>query len=1081
MQGIACTGCGAKNRTDRKFCGECGAPLPRLCSKCGFANDAGDRFCGGCGAALIVGAATPAQAGAADALEAERRPVTVLFADLTGYTRLSQALDAEDVHRLLEKFFAVVDGIVERFDGTVDKHIGDAVMAVFGAPVAHGDDPLRALRAGSEILLALPGAGAEFGHDLAAHIGIATGEVVASGLGSDRHRAYTVIGPSVNLAARLVEVAAAGEIVVDDGVHDAASANARFTPLEAIRLKGIDRPVTAWRFVGLNDDVRDFGERPFVGCARERAELAGVLDACAGGRGGSAVLVRGEPGIGKSRLIAELARAAQRAGFTCHTGLVLDFGMAKGRDAIREIVASLVGLPPGADADLRQQVLEDAPRRGLMTDERLPFLADLLDLPQPAHSRDLFEAMDNAARQRGRVDALLHLLQKAAGEAPRLVTIEDLHWADAITLDYITGVIRMLRRMRVVLALTTRIEGDPLEGLRRTVMDRTPLVRLDLGPLGEEEALALAGGLIQTSEHYARRCIERAGGNPLFLEQLLHAVDEHEHRLPASLHSLVLARMDRLPERERTALRAASVVGQRFPLTLLRELMNAPDYDCSTLVAHHLVRVDGDDVRFVHALIRDGVYASLTRPRRIALHAAAANWYGERDLGLRAEHLERAEAAEAPRAYLAAAEAQTAALHAERALALADRGSAVAREPCDLFALNRLRSQLLLDAGDGKAAVAAGEIAFNAASTPRERCRALLDIAAGHRLTADLDAALATLAKAERLAGDGDLSAEAVELHYLRGSIEFATGRIEACRAEHQVAYEGALALSDSAWEARAVSGLADADYAQGLMRTAHQRFARCVALCEANSLARIVIANRVMVGHCQIYLNEFDAGLAEMRSGIDAAVRIGNRHTEMFAVQSCGLSLVACGRVVDAEPYQVRARALAEDLNARRYLAIILAHQAEAWFRQGRLDEARANLDQALAWARETGMGFHGPIILGLLMRLAPDAKTRTQYAAEAEDLLAAGSVSHSQFFFRRYGIEDCIVHRDAKGALKHASALEAYTRREPLPYTDFLIRRARALAATIDSPADPEVLKTVRALEAKAVSMGWVLDWPS
>jgi class 3 adenylate cyclase len=120
--------------------------------KCGFANDAGDRFCGGCGAALIVGATTPAQAGAVDALEAERRPVTVLFADLTGYTRLSQALDAEDVHRLLEKFFAVVDGIVERFDGTVDKHIGDAVMAVFGAPVAHGDDPLRALRAGSEIL-----------------------------------------------------------------------------------------------------------------------------------------------------------------------------------------------------------------------------------------------------------------------------------------------------------------------------------------------------------------------------------------------------------------------------------------------------------------------------------------------------------------------------------------------------------------------------------------------------------------------------------------------------------------------------------------------------------------------------------------------------------------------------------------------------------------------------------------------------------------------------------------------------------------------------------------------------------------
>ena len=137
-------------------------------------------------------------------------------------------------------------------------------------------------------------------------------------------------------------------------------------------------------------------------------------------------------------------------------------------------------------------------------------------------------------------------------------------------------------------------------------------------------------------------------------------------------------------------------------------------------------------------------------------------------------------------------------------------------------------------------------------------------------------------------------------------------------------------------------------------------------------------------------------------------------------------------------------------------------------------------NLAQALAWARETGMGFQGPIILGLMMRLAPDAKTRARHAAEAEKLLAAGSISHNQFFFRRYGIDDCIARRDPKGALRHAAALEAFTRREPLPYTDFLIRRARALAAWVKSPADRKIVQAVGALQSEAASIGWTLDWP-
>ena len=298
--------------------------------------------------------------------------------------------------------------------------------------------------------------------------------------------------------------------------------------------------------------------------------------------------------------------------------------------------------------------------------------------------------MDSAARQRARGDVLIELVEAASRAAPVLITIEDLQWADNVTLTYVAALARATRGSRVLLVLTSRADGDPLSGGFRASLAGCALVTLDIAPLSDADAVTLAGGLFATSAALARKCIERAGGNPLFLEQLLRAAEESDDRLPASLHSLVLARVDRLPERERAALRAAAILGQRFPLAALRHLIAAPDYDCAALLGASLVRPDGEELLFAHALIRDGVYASLTRARRTELHRAAAAWYGERDQALSAEHLDRAEAPEAVQAYLAAAQAQSAALHTERALSLAERGAALAREPSDVYALNML-------------------------------------------------------------------------------------------------------------------------------------------------------------------------------------------------------------------------------------------------------------------------------------------------------------------------------------------------------------------------------------------------------
>ncbi len=1073
---MKCGHCAADNRSDRRFCADCGKALPVACPACGFANEPEASFCGGCGTALVV--ADAAVTGSAQS-EGERRPITVLFADLAGFTRMSRSLDPEEVHRLLERYFETVDTIVESYGGSIDKHIGDSVMAVFGAPIAHGDDAVRAVRAAAEIHYAVDALHAELGRPLAVHIGIAAGEVMASGLGSARHRAYTVIGQSVNLAARLLQQAGPGETVLDDAVHGATERVARCVAIDAVHVKGIDAPLRAWRLQDIDRGVALVPAQPFVGRKTEVAQLRSLLEACmAGGRGGTA-FVRGEAGMGKSRLIGELRTTAQAAGFACHAGLVLDFGMSRDRNAVRDLVGGLLDLAPQANDDERQAAAQRAQRDGGSAARRAA-LADLLDLPQPPATRALFEGMDRATRQRGRADALSELAGAAALRQPVLLIVEDLHWADSMTLDYVSALTRAVADVPAMLALTSRIDGDPLDAAWRATLQGAPLTTIDLGPLPASDAVALASGLFATSQRFAQQCIERSGGNPLFLEQLLRAADEHDDSVPTSLQSLVLARVDRLPERDRLALRVAAVIGQRFSLSVVRVLANLPDYTCANLLDRALVRAEGDEFLFGHALIRDGVYASLTRARRAELHRAAAQWFRERDPALYAEHLDRAGAPETARAYLAAARVHAGALKLERALALAQRGTALATERPDVYALNMICGDLLLEIGDGKPATDAYQRALDAADDPQARCRALLGVAAGQRLIGGIDAALAALAQAEPIARAYRLVREQAELHGTRGNLHFAQGRIAECRAEHEVALAAARTLASSELEARALSGLADADYLESRMRTAFDKFRRCVALCEAHGYARIAVPNQVMVGHCRTYLLEFDVGLAEMIAARDAAVQIGNRHVEMFATQSCGLLLTVCARYADAEPFQERAQAMAEALGARRYLAVIHAHCAEVRIAAGRTDEARERLHAGLALARETGVGFCGPMLLALLARVTDDPKQRAALHAEARAWLEHGAVGHSYIAYYRLGIEDAIARADWAMGLQHAAALAAHTAREPLPYTDYLIARGRALIALGQRPQDRALHEEVLRLRAEAGRLRWSIGWP-
>jgi class 3 adenylate cyclase/tetratricopeptide (TPR) repeat protein len=1083
---LRCPRCDTENREARRFCAECGAAMPTACPDCGFVNAPGEKFCGGCGSSLAgprtTAAAPPAAPAAADG---ERRPVSILFVDLADFTRLSSERDPEETHALLGRFFEVSDAIVQRYGGAIDKHIGDNVMAIFGAPLAHGDDPERAVRAALTIHEALAGLSAELGVALTAHCGIAAGEVVASGLGSAHHREYTVTGDAVNLAARLQDAAKAGETLISDPVRRAVEHAILCTDRGEATVKGIAAPVRLWSVLGARA-TRVAGATSFVGRAAELGQLRSVLANCRADGRGCAIYLRGDAGIGKTRLVEQLRQLGAASGYQGHLGNVLDFGAGKDRDAIRTVIASLLGLAagsaPGSAPGERLAAADAALAQGLAAGEHRVFLNDLLDVAQPSELQVLYEAMDNAARNRGKLRTVAHLVRQAALRQPLLLVVEDIHWADRLTLDYLGAITDASAAVPALLVMTSRIEGDPLDAQWRARVQGASLVTIDLTPLRRAEALALAGGFIAATDRFALRCVDRAAGNPLFLEQLLRNAEAGEESdVPASIHSLVLARIDRLKPQDRGALQAASVIGQRFASDVVCALAGDAGLSFDTLIAHYLVRPLGDDYLFAHALIRDGVYSSLTRSRRRRLHEAAAAWYAGRDAVLRAEHLDRAGHGAAPRAYLDAAIEQSAAYHQERALALVRRGIALAQSAEDRHDLSALHGTLLREAGQGRESLEAYREALAAAGDDRQRCAALIGLAAAHRLIAGVDDALNALAEAEPIAAGLALDRMLAEIHYYRGNLYFARGRIAECQAEHEAALAGALRAADAEWEARAVSGLADAAYMQGRMRTALEHFRRCIGLCDAHGFGRIAIANRVMIGHARIYLNEFDGGLEDMRQGLAAAIEVGNRHAEMFARQSMGFLLTSRGDYAAAAEVQPLALELARQLGARRYEAIILAHQAEATLALGRRAEACSLAEQAIALSRETGPGFCGPIALSVLARATPDPARRRAALEEGDSLLRGGSVSHNHFWFRRNAIELALEHRAWADVEPHAASLLEYTARERLPFSELLAVRGRALAAFGAGERGADLRDALRQLRIEAEAAGIIMAFPS
>ena len=1029
-------------------CGDCGAALPVAA-----------RFCPSCGARVAAAAPT-----------GERRAVAILFADLAGFTRLTSEIDAEDVHRLLGRYFELVDGAIARCGGSVDKHIGDATMGVFGAPVAHGNDIERAVRAACEIHDAMAGFSAEVGKPLATHIGIASGEVVAASTGSAVRADYTVTGDAVNLASRLEELAEAGETIVSDDIRVALGSRLVAESRGSVEVRGFAQAMPVWRVRALRAPATE--RHRMVGRSRELARVDAALAAMAASGRGATLAVRGDPGVGKSRLAEAMLERAELQGHPTHRAVVLDFGAAQGRDAAGLVARSLVDVGATAPPAACRDALDRAIASGLADARDEPFLADLLGLAQRPGSR--YEAMDHAARARGRVAALAALAAAAVRDRPAAILVEDVHWATPALVDALAALRDRARLHPILLVLTTRRDGDPIGG----AWPPDTIETLDLAPLPDHEALELAVDYFAASPDVARRCVERAQGNPLFLTQLLQAGAD-EGAIPGTIRNVLLARLDRLPPAERGALQAASVAGQRFPPALVTHLTGSE----SALVearARGLVgdAGTGDELAFSHALIRDAAYASLLHSARRELHARAAAWYAGRDPALRAEHLERAEDPLAPQAFLDAAHAARAALRPDVARSLAERGAALAPPGAVAFALSMLAGDLACDLGDAPAGAAAYSRADALARNDTERCLAQVGLASAHRLSSDTKAGFATLDLAEPIAQRLGLARELARIAYLRGSLHFARGELERCAAEHERSLAHAREAGDEQCEAQALSGIADAMYATGRLVSSHAAFERCVALCERRGNLRFALMNRLMAGLIDHFLGEGRRSLERIEAVRVAAREIGHAVAEVMAGQVAAMVLVSMGRdeeaVAAAEPSLAMARAIA----SRRFVAFDLYQLGRAGRRHGDRDLARARLDEAWTVLEDVGPGLAGAMVLGAKAGLAKSDAERRDLLARGEALLAADAISHNHFFFREDAIDATLDAGDLDEALRHADALERYASREPTPWSRFVVARARALVDARRGNADTERL---RALREHATAHGLVKALPA
>jgi tetratricopeptide (TPR) repeat protein len=902
------------------------------------------------------------------------------------------------------------------------------------------------------------------------HAGLAMGEVIVGSSGGS----WNIVGETVNLASRLTDLAPPGEIFVSEPVQRALTGRAIFEGRGRHALKGFADATDVWRLADLAPADEAAPLTPFVGRALELAQVVALLENCNSSRAGGAIYVAGEPGIGKSRLIGEARAQAARRGMACHVCHALEFGAGLERDPLRRLSDSLLGLVPDASPDVRTAAVDAVMSQNVVEPRVRPFIYELAEAPLTPALRSLIDASDESSRRTGRRDALVLLAELALARCPTFIVFEDLHWAKADLVDAILALARLTVEQPLVLALTSRREKEIVFAALRSQPAGASLVTIDVGPLRAQDAETIVARIGNLPQSASSQFVARAGGNPLFLEQLLLNAVEGAGSLPPSLRGLVLARIDRLSAGDRAAIHAAAVLGDRFDPAALQALLDNPRYSWTGLLQAGLLRVDATELVFAHALIREAVQRSLLVEAQRLLHSRAAAWFAERDPLLWALHLERAESPLAAEACRVAAEDRLKRYRPAEALPLVDRGLTLTTDADGRAALLVLKGDALFDAGQMREALGAYQAALAADGSARNRCLALLGSAQARRVLDELVPALADVAAAQDLAEAGGWIDVQARCRYTRGNIYYPMGRVEDCRIEHLASLELANQSDNTEGKARALGGLADAEFASGHMLACTQYAQQCVEESRRIGLGRVEVANQPMWAFGLLHMFRPRETLAIARDSVAVAAAVGQRRAELVAQLAMLHALLELCEFEEGRVHVNKSLEIVHHLEAPRFEAHCLAILAEFEWEMGEYTKARDLVTKALEVARTTGMTYYGPSILGLSAKYADTEEARSSFMSEAEVALGGHVLAFNQFGVRNFLIDVGWQRSDPGYIEEQCKGLETAVDQHQWPWVEFTVRRGRVLAAALSGRPSPVFAAEARALIDWAARVG-------
>jgi class 3 adenylate cyclase/tetratricopeptide (TPR) repeat protein len=1004
---MQCPGCGHLSEHAASFCDQCGAALAPVCQTCGTTNSDSAKFCRDCGAALparrralvesapsgpgspdeasrpgadagrtaLDGGAAPASTRHAytppyltekilttrSAIEGERKLVTVLFVDLADSSALAQGIDPERLHQIMGEVLQLAAEAVHRYEGTVNQYLGDGLMALFGAPIAIEDHPLRAVQAALAIQETIRGYAAR---SVSAHadalrlrIGINTGPVVVGRIGDDLRMDYTAVGNTTHVAARMQALAEPGSILIAEETHRFVEGYVLCESLGSVEMRGQREPVVAYRVTGRRrwrsrlEMSAARGLTQFAGRRRELALLHDGLRRVESGHG-QAVGIVGEPGLGKSRLLYELHASISDDRFDWIEGYCVAYGRTLPYGPILEMLRAQFHVEEGDNALQIQGKLRDSIRRldpGL--EPVLPFLEAIFALPG---ADEALRHLDRSHRRQQTLEAIRAVIVAASQHRPQILVCENLHWIDQSSEDLLAFLAGSLTGVPVAI-LTTHRTGYTVRWGDKPHYTQVALDGL-ARPEIEDMLTALLGGPEFPPEflHFIQ---DKADGNPLFIEEVTQALLERglltreggllrlvsgvSLEWPATIHDIVQARVDRLEEPVKETVQAAAVIGRQFELRLLARISSRPSQ-----LARHLEALKRLDLihearffpkleyRFKHAVIQDVVCKSLLGPRRQALHGRIGRGIEalyadqlEEQAGLLARHYSRSDSPEPAIKYALLAGDRAARIYAnaeastyyEQALALA-RAQTASPE----------RQRAEIDASIKRASVSTTREALEQDHDNLEQARTLAEALADEPRLARVLYWLGRLA-------------------YVRGAFQVATAL-----AEQSLAI--ATRLTDADLEAPPLNLLGRSYYLMGDYARASELLVRSAEQMRAlgNTTEEATAAG--YAGVALAALGDFERALVSADRGLDLARSLGNPFGLAAAYNYRAVAYCHRGSGVEAIADCDEARQIADRAGDRFRVYLLQFYEGQARLMMGDAARAREVLEDSIALAKSLG-----------------------------------------------------------------------------------------------------------------------------